>query len=59
MLRICYRCGERYRGHEEEDQVDCPSCGEKECVFTHQQMADILNNLYVNGLIEEADLEYE
>lgn len=53
---ICYRCGEQY---EEVESTSCQECGEVECVFTHQQMADVLNNLYIKGIIEEADIECE
>lgn len=53
----CFRCGE---GHTKffdlEDHPlsnvpsrDCPSCLEKHTLFTHQEMADILNNMYLAG----------
>jgi len=49
---ICFRCGEEH----EVAYVTCESCGEDYCVFSYQEMADILNDLYIRNIISKDDI---
>lgn len=53
-MKICYRCGERYAGWH---GTDCQSCGEDFCVFSHQEISDILNNLIIEELVTQEQVK--
>lgn len=52
-MKLCYRCGEKYSGVHDNN---CESCNEQFCVFSHQEISDILNNLVIEEIITEKQI---
>lgn len=54
----CFRCGEietKFFGEDVDTVEDvpsrrCPACGSHHAMFTFEEMGDILNNIYLEGV---------
>ena len=46
----CFQCGFEMETENELENRTCPSCGNTHSLFTHTEMGDIINNIYLAGV---------